>query len=127
MHVVAEAMANEADRGCYLTFAEENNGCLYLNWSEKPVEGVSFSDEPDGQCVCECQTRSSGTTPDSLWSCTWSCACACCYVCKTLLTNTAIALERFTLMLITKKAFLFFHPFKAVPVFKYKQNGGRSG
>ena len=42
-----DGMADEADRGCYLTFAEENNGCLYLNWSEKPVEGVSFSDELD--------------------------------------------------------------------------------
>jgi len=30
-------------RGCYLTFTEENNGTLYVNWSEKPVDGVSSS------------------------------------------------------------------------------------
>jgi hypothetical protein len=48
-------MANSDTKGCYLTFTEENNGTLSLNWSESKIDGVSDCSWHDGSL---CMVRS---------------------------------------------------------------------
>lgn len=48
-------MANSDTKGCYLTFTEENNGTLSLNWSESKIDGVSDGSWHDGSL---CMVRS---------------------------------------------------------------------
>jgi hypothetical protein len=134
------------DRGCYLTFTEENNGTLYVNWSEKPVDGVSSSSlhcmgpvksaphlapltSPalhDLQCVCVCMYTV--CYMGYVRSVRHSCQSAVTDV-RILSPHTYLACHACSPPLhvwANNQAFLYFRPFKAVPAFKFKQNGGRS-